>query len=417
VNVDLGDIDLLDRDVFTQGVPHEWLTYLRNNHPVYHHPEPDGPGFWVITKYDDVFAVGRDAGTYSSDQDRGGVIGLEDQPTEADFSGAKLMLMMDPPEHTRHRKLVNRGFTPRMINALEEHIHELTVRILDAAIAKNECDFVVDVAAELPLQAIAELIGVPYEDRHKLFDWSNRMVGSEDPEYAVSDDEANNARFEMFLYAQQLADERRAAPRDDIVSALLQAEVDGDVLSEMDFNLFFMLLSVAGNETTRNAISWGMHQLTHHPDQLAAWQASFDAMAPNAIEELVRWASPVIHMRRTATEDTEIGDQPIAAGDKVVLWYWSANRDETEFEDGHRFDLTRANAKDQVGFGAGGPHFCLGANLARREIGLMFNELFRWLPDLRVTTEPDRLISPFINGIKRMRCSFTPKAVPADLDA
>jgi cytochrome P450 len=140
-------------------------------------------------------------------------------------------------------------------------------------------------------------------------------------------------------------------------------------------------------------------------------------MAPNAIEELVRWASPVIHMRRTATEDTDIGDQPIAAGDKVVLWYWSANRDETEFEDGHRFDLTRANAKDQVGFGAGGPHFCLGANLARREIGLMFNELFRWLPDLRITTEPDRLISPFINGIKRMRCSFTPKAVPADLDA
>jgi cholest-4-en-3-one 26-monooxygenase len=401
VNVELGDIDLLDRDVFTQGVPHEWLTYLRNNHPVYHHPEPDGPGFWVITKYEDVFAVGRDAGTYSSDQDRGGVIGLEDQPTEADFSGAKLMLMMDPPEHTRHRKLVNRGFTPRMINALEEHIHELTVRILDAAIAKGECDFVVDVAAELPLQAIAELIGVPYEDRHKLFDWSNRMVGSEDPEYAVSDDEANNARFEMFVYAQQLADERRAAPRDDIVSALLQAEVDGDMLSEMDFNLFFMLLSVAGNETTRNAIAHGLNAFLEHPEEYAKLVDDPHGLIDMATEEILRWASPVMYFRRNVTHDTELRGHDIKAGDKVSIWYASANRDEDVFADPFRFDVQR-DPNDHVAFGGGGPHFCLGASLARMEIRVLFEELATRVPKLEPLGPPDRLRSNFIGGIKHL---------------
>ncbi len=401
--MELQDIDLLDRDVFTQGVPHEWLTYLRNNHPVYHHPEPDGPGFWVITKYDDVFAVGRDANTYSSDQDRGGVIGLEEQPAEAevDFSGAKLMLMMDPPEHTRHRKLVNRGFTPRMINALEEHIHELTVRILDDAIAKGECDFVVDVAAELPLQAIAELIGVPYEDRHKLFDWSNRMVGSEDPEYAVSDDEANAARFEMFLYAQQLADERRAAPRDDIVSALLQAEVDGDQLSEMDFNLFFMLLSVAGNETTRNAIAHGMNAFLEHPDEYAKLVDDPHGKIDVATEEILRWASPVMYFRRNVTHDTELRGNEIKAGDKVSIWYASANRDEDVFDDPFRFDIER-DPNDHVAFGGGGPHFCLGASLARMEIRVLFEELATRVPTLEPLGPPDRLRSNFIGGIKHL---------------
>jgi cholest-4-en-3-one 26-monooxygenase len=399
--VELQEIDLLDRDVFTQGVPHEWLTYLRNNHPVYHHPEPDGPGFWVITKYDDVFAVGRDASTYSSDQDRGGVIGLEDQPMDADFSGAKLMLMMDPPDHTRHRKLVNRGFTPRMINALEEHIHELTVRILDDAIAKGECDFVVDVAAELPLQAIAELIGVPYEDRHKLFDWSNRMVGSEDPEYAVSDDEANAARFEMFLYAQQLADERRAAPRDDIVSALLQAEVDGDQLSEMDFNLFFMLLSVAGNETTRNAIAHGMNAFLEHPDEYAKLVDDPRGKIDVATEEILRWASPVMYFRRNVTRDTELRGHEIKAGEKVSIWYASANRDEDVFDDPFRFDVER-DPNDHVAFGGGGPHFCLGASLARMEIRVLFEELATRVPTLEPLGAPDRLRSNFIGGIKHL---------------
>jgi len=192
----------------------------------------------------------------------------------------------------------------------------------------------------------------------------------------------------------------------------MHAEVDGDRLSPAEFGSFFILLAVAGNETTRNAISWGMKLLTDHPDQRAAWQADVTGMTPIAIEEIVRWASPVIHMRRTAQEDVRIGDQDIAAGDKVVMWYWSADRDETVFEDPHAFDLRRSNAKQQVGYGAGGPHFCLGANLARREITMMFHEIFRWLPDLEITTEPDRLLSPFINGIKRMGCRFTPTTVP-----
>jgi cytochrome P450 len=196
----------------------------------------------------------------------------------------------------------------------------------------------------------------------------------------------------------------------------MHAEVEGQRLTPAEFGSFFILLAVAGNETTRNAISWGMKLLTDHPDQLAAWQADPQGTTPNAVEEIVRWASPVIHMRRTANEDTRIGETEIAAGDKVVMWYWSANRDDTVFPDGHRFDIQRANAKEQVGYGAGGPHFCLGANLARREITVVFEEIFRWFPDLRVTEEPARLLSPFINGIKRMECQFTPAAVNGDID-
>jgi cholest-4-en-3-one 26-monooxygenase len=211
--MDLADIDLLDRDRFTRGIPHEWFTWLRANQPLYKHPEPEGRGFWVVTKHADVIACNRDAGTFSSAQARGGVVGLEDNnmmQTEAEEAGGRMMLMMDPPDHTRYRKLVNRGFTPRMIGMLEPHIRELTSTILDQALAKDECDFVVDVAAELPLEVIAELIGVPREDRHKIFEWSNRMVGSEDPEYIVSADEILSAQVEMFMYAQALADKRRA---------------------------------------------------------------------------------------------------------------------------------------------------------------------------------------------------------------
>ncbi|MDQ1384776.1 MAG: cholest-4-en-3-one 26-monooxygenase, partial [Actinomycetota bacterium] len=256
--MELSDINLLDRDAFAKGVPHEWFTYLRANHPVYKHEEPDGPGFWVITKYDDVVTVGRDGATYSSDQKRGGVVVLEEQPDMNFEQGGNLMLTMDAPEHTRYRKLVNRGFTPRQMRMLEPHIRELTAKIVDEVIEQGGCDYVVDVAAEVPLQVIAEMLGVPQEDRHKLFEWSNRMIGSEDPEYIVSEEEVMNAQVEMFMYANELAAARRAEPRDDIISALLNAEVDGDQLSEMDFNLFFLLIAVAGNETTRNSISHGI---------------------------------------------------------------------------------------------------------------------------------------------------------------
>ena len=287
----LSDIDLLDRDIFTKGVPHEWFTFLRKEAPVYFHPEPGGPGFWVITKYDDVVTVGRDGTTFSSAQKRGGVVGLEGRAEDyGNFEqGGNLMLTMDAPEHTRYRKLVNRGFTPRQMRMLEPHIRELTNKILDEVIERGECDFVVDVAAELPLQIIAEMIGVPQEDRHKLFEWSNRMIGSEDPEYIVSEEEVQGAQIEMFMYANQLAQERRENPRDDIMTTLLQADVDGDQLTDMDFNLFFLLLAVAGNETTRNSISHGIQAFCDNPDQYQALVHD-PGLAKAATEEIVRWA-------------------------------------------------------------------------------------------------------------------------------
>ncbi len=265
--MELSDINLLDRDAFAKGVPHEWFTYLRANHPIFKHPEPDGPGFWVVTKYEDVVAVGRDGATFSSDGKRGGVVVLEETQMNDFEQGGNLMLTMDAPEHTRYRKLVNRGFTPRQMRMLEPHIRELTAQIIDEVIEQGGCDYVVDVAAEVPLQVIAEMLGVPQEDRHKLFEWSNRMIGSEDPEYIVSEEEVMNAQVEMFMYANELAAARRAEPRDDIISALLTAEVDGDQLSEMDFNLFFLLIAVAGNETTRNSISHGIKAFCDFPDQ------------------------------------------------------------------------------------------------------------------------------------------------------
>jgi cholest-4-en-3-one 26-monooxygenase len=329
------------------------------------------------------------------------VIGLEESLMDVDFEGAKLMLTMDPPEHTRYRKMVNKGFTPRMINALERHIRDLTAAIVDGAIASGTCDFVVDVAAELPLQAIAELIGVPFDERHKLFDWSNRMVGSEDPEYAVDLSEANNARFEMFMYANQLAEERRREPRDDIMTTLLEAEVDGDNLTEMEFNLFFMLLSVAGNETTRNAISHGMKAFLDHPDQYALLVEDPAGRIDGATEEILRWASPVMYFRRNVMRDTELRGQELHTGDKVSIWYASANRDEDVFEDPFRFDILRS-PNDHLAFGGGGPHFCLGTSLARMEIRVLFEELARRVPSVSAAGVAEPLRSNFIGGIKHL---------------
>jgi cholest-4-en-3-one 26-monooxygenase len=319
----------------------------------------------------------------------------------------EMMLFMDPPRHSRYRKLVNRGFTPRMIAALEEHLRDLTVRIVDDAIAKRDCDFVVDVAAELPLEVIAELLGVPREDRFKLFDWSNRMVGADDPEYRVSDDKVMEAQVEMFMYAQSLAEKRRADPQPDIVTTLLNAEVDGDSLTEMDFNLFFMLLSVAGNETTRNAIAHGMNAFLDHPDQWALLASDPDRYIGGAVEEILRWASPVMFFRRNCTHDIELGGQLIREGEKISLWYISGNRDESVFDEPFRFDITR-DPNPHIAFGGGGPHFCLGAQLARLEIKLLFEELAVRVPVLESLGEPDRLRSNFIGGIKHLPLRLTP---------
>jgi cholest-4-en-3-one 26-monooxygenase len=402
--VDGNDINLLDRDRFTEGIPHDWFTWLRNNDPVHWHEEADGRGFWAVTKHADVIACNRDAASFSSDAARGGVVSIEDidmDPNGTAAEGGRLMLMMDPPDHTRYRKLVNRGFTPRMIGMLETHVRELTNGILDQALGKDESDFVVDIAAELPLEVIAELIGVPREERFKIFEWSNRMIGSEDPEYRVSDEETFNAQVEMFMYAQQLAEQRRATPGDDIITALLSAEVDGESLSDMDFNLFFLLLSVAGNETTRNAIAHGMNAFLEHPDQWELLANDPAAHLAGATEEVLRWASPVMFFRRNATRDVELRGKTIKAGDKITLWYISANRDEDVFDDPFRFDITRT-PNPHIAFGGGGPHFCLGAQLARMEIQVLFEELVRRLDHVEALGPPDRLRSNFIGGIKHL---------------
>jgi cholest-4-en-3-one 26-monooxygenase len=406
--VDASQINLLDQDRFAQNIPHEWFTWLRKNAPVYHHPEPDGPGFWVISKQADIITCNRDAGTFSSDSSRGGVVGLEErQITEMEQAqeGGKLMLFMDPPDHTRYRKLVNRGFTPRMIGMMESHIRDLTNGILDKALAKGDADFVVDIAAELPLEVIAELIGVPHEDRLKIFDWSNRMVGSEDPEYRVSEEEAFNAQVEMFMYAQQLAEERRKSPRDDIITALLSAEVDGESLSDMDFNLFFMLLSVAGNETTRNAIAHGMNAFLENQDQWDLLASDVAGHTKTMTEEVLRWASPVLYFRRNATKDFQVREHTIKAGDKISLWYISGNRDEDVWDDPFTFDITR-DPNPHIAFGGGGPHFCLGAQLARMEIYVLFEELVRRVERVEGLAPPDRLRSNFIGGIKHLPVRF-----------
>ena len=404
--MELSDINLLDRDAFAKGVPHEWFTYLRANHPIFKHPEPDGPGFWVVTKYDDVVSVGRDGATYSSDQKRGGVVVLEETEMNDFEQGGNLMLTMDAPEHTRYRKLVNRGFTPRQMRMLEPHIRELTAQIIDDVIEQGGCDYVVDVAAEVPLQVIAEMLGVPQEDRHKLFEWSNRMIGSEDPEYLVSEQEVMNAQVEMFMYANELAAARRAEPRDDIITALLDAEVDGDKLSEMDFNLFFLLIAVAGNETTRNSISHGIKAFCDFPEQYQLL-VNDPTLAQSATDEIVRWASPVMYFRRNVTKDTVLRGQQLKEGDKIAMYYISANRDEDVFDRPFEFDIRRT-PNEHVGFGGGGPHHCLGMNLARMEIYVLLEEMAKRMPTLERTGEAEPLRSNFIAGIKHMPVTYPP---------
>jgi cytochrome P450 len=391
---------------------------LRERCPVSFHPEletlpgaPLGAGFWSLTRYEDVKSVNRRAEIFSS---AGGITLADVAPETLEFFGS--MIVLDDPRHSKLRLLVQKGFTPRTVAAIEQSVRTRARSLMAQASAIGTCDFVENFAAPLPLQVICDMLGVPSEDEKQIFEWTNIILGAGDPDFGGSFEALFNGALGMYNYAQALGQDRLDHPGEDLVSILMQADVDGARLTPAEFGSFFILLAVAGNETTRNAISWGMKMLTEHPDQLHAWQADPTGMGPSAIEEIVRWASPVIHMRRTALVDTRIGDVDIAAGDKIVMWYWSANRDESVFPNGHAFDLHRANAKEQVGYGGGGPHFCLGANLARREITVMFQEIFRWFPDLHITSEPSRLLSPFINGIKRMDCAFSPAAVSLDID-
>jgi cholest-4-en-3-one 26-monooxygenase len=393
------DIDLVDKDHYAEhGAPYDQLRWLRANDPVFWHQgdaEREWPGFWAVTKLADVVHVSRDSDLFSSSKK----LALFDEVPEDHRELQRMMMLnQDPPEHTRRRSLVNRGFTPRAIGALEKHIQEICETLLDEAESLSSVDFVRDVAAPLPLYVICELLGAPVEDRDKIFTWSNRMIGSDDPDYAQSPEAGQAAAMEIYSYANDLAAQRRENPRDDIVTKLLQPGDGGEILSVDEFDLFVMLLIVAGNETTRNAASGGMLALFENPEQWARLVAD-PALARSASDEIVRWVSPVNLFRRTATADTIIGDQPIKEGDKVVVFYSSANRDEAAFADPDTFDIGR-DPNPHVGFGGGGAHFCLGNHLAKMELRVLFETLARRFPGLHQTGPARRLRSNFINGIK-----------------
>ncbi len=398
---------LKDPDVYRRMEHHELFAQLRAEDPVHWTEEDDGPGFWSITKHADLRLINRDAEGFSSEAKGVYLMEPEGFADGYDMRG-KIMLLTDPPKHTRYRLLVNKGFTPRMVGMIEQHLQYRAELIVDDVIERGECEFVTDLAAELPLQAIAEIMGVPEEDRHLLFDWSNRMVGADDPEYQSDDpDEAGTAAAELYVYAAGLGEARKSDPRDDVVTRLINAEIDGDRLSQEEFELFCLLLAVAGNETTRNATAHGILALIDHPEQFDKLRSDPDRYIDGAVEEILRWSTPVMQFRRTAMRDLELRDKVIKAGDKVVMWHISANRDEEVFDEPFLFDIERS-PNDHIAFGGGGAHYCLGTNLARMELRLIFREVASRLHDIRLTGEVERLRSNFIGGIKHIPIEFTP---------
>jgi methyl-branched lipid omega-hydroxylase len=404
--VELGRIDFWARPLDERN---EAFARFRKELPVSYHHEVDSlpgaapnRGFWSVTTFEDVREVNRRANVFSSAD--GITVGDNNNPEITEFFGS--MIVMDDPRHAKMRLLVQKGFTPKVVAGIEQSVRDRAAQLVAVAREMGTCDFVEQLAAPLPLQVICDMLGVPSADEKQIFDWTNHILGVGDPEFGGTFEQLVEAAMGMYAYAQALGEDRLANPRGDITSELMHAEVDGQRLTASEFGSFFILLAVAGNETTRNAISWGAKLLTEHPDQRAKLAADYPTLSLQAADEIVRWASPVIHMRRVATEDVTLGGQRIEAGDKVVMWYWSANRDEAMFPDGHEFDMFRTNTKEQAGYGGGGPHFCLGANLARREIQVLFDELFKQAPDFQITGEPDRLLSSFINGIKRLPVSL-----------
>jgi cholest-4-en-3-one 26-monooxygenase len=402
---DLAPVDLSDSRSFVDGVPHAWLAHQRAHNPVFWQDEPGGPGFWVVTKYDDCVTVNRDFERFSSAAR--GTMPFEMGDDEIAQQGL-MMLNMDPPLHTRYRRLVNKGFTPRTVRDLEESIHKAADNIIDQVIEAGSADFVTDLSAELPLQVIAELLGVPHDDRHKMFDWSNRMVGNADPEYQEEASMAESAAMELYAYAADLFAKKRIDPHADLMSVLIGVEVEGERLSDLELELFFLLLTVAGNETTRNLMSGAMHAFFLYPDQWERLKADRSLLA-TAADEMLRFVSPVMNFRRTAMTDLVLSDTKIAEGDKVVFYHCSGNRDEDVFDQPDVFDIGR-DPNPHIAFGGGGPHFCLGANLARMEIRVMFEHLLDRMPDIHQAGDIQRLQSQFINGVKHLPVAFAPSA-------
>lgn len=398
-------IDLKSPDVYTEGVPYAFFDHLRSSEPVYWQPEENGTGFWAVTRHADVVAVSRDSATFSSAV---GTTQIDDFDEQTRAKQAAMLVNLDPPDHTRLRQLVSRGFTPRTVKVLEGHIRDICTRIVDRLLEARDVDFVPEAAAPLPLEVIAALLGAPPGDVDRLYDWSNRMIGFDDPEYGTTQADGEMAAAEIFLYANELAAQRRIEPRDDIVTKLVQPDENGDTLTEMEFNMFFVLLVVAGNETTRNATAGGMQAFIDHPDQWRRLQSEPELVA-SAVEEVLRWVTPVMDFRRTATRDAYIGDQLVRAGDKVVIYYPSANRDEAVFDEPYRFDIGRS-PNPQIAFGGSGVHFCLGAHLARLELRILFETLAARIDRVESTGPVARLRSNFISGIKTMPVRIHPRS-------
>ncbi|WP_240938154.1 cytochrome P450 [Nocardioides sp. JQ2195] len=401
------DFDPTDPGLIEQRIPHEEFRAMRHTTPVRWIPQPQEAragfagveGYWALTKHADIAAVSKNSKVFSTAK-QGAIIRFAPDmtPEQVELQGV-MLINQDPPDHTKLRQVISRGFTPRAMNALHDALEKRAKRIVAAAKEKGSGNFVEDIAAELPLQAIAELLGVPQEDRGKLFDWSNQMLSYDDPD-VEGDEEA--ASIEILTYAAGLADDRRKNPKDDIVTKLITADVNGHALTDDEFGFFVILLAVAGNETTRNAITHGMGAFFDNPDQ---WAIFREQRPQSAVDEIVRWATPVTVFQRTALEDVEINGTQVKQGDRVGLFYASGNFDEDVFEDAYTFNVLREN-NPHLGFGGHGAHYCIGANLARLEIELIFNEIANQVPDIARAGEPRRLRSAWINGIKELQVTY-----------
>ncbi|HCA51892.1 MAG TPA: steroid C27-monooxygenase [Mycobacterium sp.] len=399
--------DFTDPDIHAERLPIEELAELRRTAPIWWNEQPlgvggfDDGGYWVVTKHRDVKEISRRSDVFSS-QEKTALPRYREGTVEEHIERGKFVLLnMDAPHHTHLRKIISRAFTPRAIELLRAELRERAGAIAEAAAQQGSGDFVEQVSCELPLQAIAGLMGVPQDERKKLFDWSNQMVGDVDPEFASND--AIGASVELIMYAMQMAADRSANPRDDLVTKLVQADVEGHKLSDDEFGFFVILLAVAGNETTRNSITHGMHAFTEFGDQ---WELYKKLRPATAVDEIVRWATPVTSFQRTALADTELGGVKIKKGQRVVMVYRSANFDEEVFDDPMAFNIMR-DPNPHVGFGGTGAHYCIGANLARMTIDLMFNAIADAMPDLTPLGKPERLRSGWLNGIKHWNVDYT----------
>ncbi|MBF6222896.1 cytochrome P450 [Nocardia abscessus] len=403
--------DFTDPALWETRNPVEEFAQLRRTAPVWWNEQSDESsggfrdgGYWVVSRHEDIKEISRKSGLFSS-QRKGAVIRLPGQITldQIELTGA-LLVNMDPPKHTKIRRIISKGFSPRAVEGLRAALADRAERIVRSAKQQGGGDFVEQVACELPLQAIAELLGVPQEDRRKLFEWSNQMLNYDDPEYgdAVTTDASTNASMEILGYSWNMAEQRRAQPGDDIVTQLVNADLDGEALGSDEFGFFVILLAVAGNETTRNAITHGMKAFIDNPDQWELYKQQRPRTAP---DEIIRWATPVTAFQRTATADAELGGKLIREGQRVGLFYSSANFDEEAFTDPFSFDVFR-DPNPHLAFGGTGAHFCVGANLARLEIDLMFNAIADVMPNLTQLAEPERLRSGWINGVKHWQVSY-----------